>query len=238
MTLNLRPCWFPVLSLCLGACVHIPPAPVVTAVPAEPFEWMRGRALVRHSHRGIEFAAAFEADRGEHLEWLVRIENHSNEAVDVSPAHFHYRVADAGPRGKWVRAIDPTAAIAQLDLARAHAKAGNAQADRNQFANDAADVFIRGLLGVEQSSAAEDRVARGQRRSSHRSALVAMGAQRDILANQTVRRTRLRPGEGVGGRVLFPRIAHRGKTELILWVQGAIARFPYAQGQLGSEAQE
>jgi hypothetical protein len=56
---------------------------------------------------------------------------------------------------------------------------------------------------------------------------------REFLANRTVRRGVLRPGESVEGSILFPRLEYPGRTELILIVGPAIARFRYAAALRG-----
>lgn len=228
--MHLRPLLLPTCALVFGACVSVAPLPVITVQPAQPFEWARGRALMRRTHRGVDFAAAFEADRCERLEWLVRIENHSDRNVSVSPEHFYYRATDAGERGPWVRAIDPTEAIASLDRSMGARRAAHVSARRNELSHSLADAFISGLFGLEHETRYEARERRADERAEHRAAIQDMQGQRELFANETVRRTLLRPGEGIGGRVFFPRLEHTGRTELLLWADGSAARFPYAQG--------
>lgn len=214
--------------LVLAACAGTAPLPVLSLTPRGPFEWSRGRALLHHdSEHGIRIHAAFERDRGEYLEWWLRIENHSRRTLQVSPDYFFYRVAETERGGRRVRALDPTRAIAELDASQARADAREADAAQEHVGLELLDSVINDMLGFDNPTPGEQRHARDQRRATYLAEREARERWREALAQRSVRREVLRPGESVQGMVLFPRLEHVGRTELVVIVVPAIARFAY-----------
>lgn len=215
-------------ALLLVACAGSAPLPVVTLTPEGPYEWARGRAVLhRESQQGVRFWAAFERDRGEYLEWWIRVENGSQRTLQVAPEYFFYRIAESERGGQSLRALVPERALAELDAERARADAREADAAGRGLGHHFLESVLDGMLGLEPQSFAEARYARRQQRAAYLTEREAREHWRDVLADRTVRRGALRPGESVQGLVLFPRLAHVGRTELILIVKPAIARFPY-----------
>jgi hypothetical protein len=227
------PCRTPYLllwTLGLAACASAPPLPVITVTPEGPFEWDRGRAMHYDSDRGVEFSAAFERDRGDYLEWWIRIENHSERSLQVTPDDFYYHVAESEHLAQNVRALDPTRALAKVDAALASADAYEAEASEAYRGPDLLDRVVDGMLGFDPPSPSEARHARDQQRATYLAEREHQERWRELLANRTVRRSVLRPGESLEGIVLFPRLEHPGRTELILIVRPAIGRFRYEAG--------
>lgn len=224
--------WLPLGVLLLLACAGTVPLPVLTLMPEGPFEWARGRAVLQqHSQHGVSIQVAFERDRGEHLEWWVRIENQSQRTLHVSPDYFFYRVAETERGGRSVRAVDPNRALAQLDASRARADAREtdaAEAAQQGLGFDLIDHVVNDMLGFDNPTPSERRHARDQRRATYLAERGERERWRDELAHHSVRRSTLRPGESVQGMVLFPRLEHAGRTELVVIVVPAIARFAYA----------
>ncbi|MEY4545486.1 MAG: hypothetical protein RL685_1681 [Pseudomonadota bacterium] len=220
-----------VCGLLLAGCASSPALPVIQLTPEGPFEWSRGRALLhQHSEHGVEIQAAFERDRGDYLEWWIRIDNHSQRSLQVSPQRFFYRIAESERGGQTVTAIDPTRALTELAAAQARATAREADADDDPAGIDFLERVVDGMLGFDPPSPSEARSARDQQRVAQLAERDHQERWRDFLANRTVRRDVLRPGESVEGAVLFPRLAYPGRTELILIVSPAVARFRYAAG--------
>jgi hypothetical protein len=177
------------LLLCvplLLACAGTVPLPVLTLTPEGPFEWARGRAVVQqHSAHGVSIQAAFERDRGEHLEWWVRIDNHSPRTLQVSPDYFFYRIAETERGGRSVRALDPSRVLAQLDASQARADAREADAAQRGFGSDLVDHMVNDLLGFDNPTPSERRHARDQRRVLYLAERGERARGRDALADQS-----------------------------------------------------
>ncbi|MGD8860056.1 MAG: hypothetical protein PVI30_08580 [Myxococcales bacterium] len=218
--------------LLLGAgCATVDPPPLVRAAPRGPHRWLQGRQLATITTDPVYLVVGFEADRGSHTEWIVWVENRSDHDVFVTPASFHYRVAGATRRtpDRWVTALDPSEAIADLDRHSARREAAYQETRKNEFGEHLGMSFLEGLLGLERESAHDAAERRRSRTIIHQNQRAALERRRAMLADEALRRTTLAPGEGVGGRLFFPRLEHDGPTEVVLWDYGLMIRFPFQQ---------
>lgn len=220
------------LAFVVTGCASTPPPPVVSVAPNGEFEWRSGRQVSLLTNRNVDFYAAFERDRGEYAQWWIRIVNRSGKDVLVSPTRFYYRVAETQEGGRNVTALDPSVAIAGLDVERAN-QASQIPECEPYGARDFVDNVISGMMGFETQSPSEAKQACKMQRAAGLAEQDRREQWRDLLANQTVRQSVLHHGESIEGIVLFPRLEHQGRTELILITQGAVARLSYSATLLG-----
>lgn len=225
------------LAFVVAACASAPPPSVVSVAPNGEFEWQRGRQVSQVTNRNVDFYVAFERDRGQYTEWWVRIVNRTGRDLLVSPARFYYRVADTAQGGRNVKALDPSVEIAELDVENAE-RASKIPVCTPYDAMDFVDDVASSMLGFETESPSEAKRSCELQRAVELTEQAHAEQWRELLANQTLRQSVLHPGDGIEGIVLFPRLEHRGQTELILITQGAVARLSYAASLQGGAAAE
>lgn len=163
----------------------------------------------------LTISAAFERSTPATSEWLIRIQNQGHEAITINPSQFRYHTVNKAEQAEVVFAISPADAIEELDrqLSLRNANYSNEQQTRQNLLliNVALAVLnddpVLEEVRYQQSAMEHDRHHHHQRVSS-------LEVQRAVLANETLRRTDLDPGEQIYGRVFFPRVCFHGPTKL------------------------
>lgn len=180
--------------------------------------WLAGQQWVERGTDGVVIAASFERSWLDRLLFDVSITNRSGSTICVDPGRFSYSLTGSGDElpaqlRKPIAAIDPELELARLDQRMA------------QLASDHGVIqMLGGVVGVVDL--VDDLVASGRRtreeqdrddRDDREREIVSHGGEedfattmanlselRDRLAASALRRTDLRPGQSIAGKVSLP----------------------------------
>lgn len=203
------------------------PKPVVRVEPDnEKIRWQYGQAFARQQANDLEVQAAYNGNNREYLFFDVEVTNFGEEEVLVDPSQFYLNISSFQ-----LRAIDPEAFLLGLDLdaSRREANSKNtavalgiatvaatvaiiATADNNNNNNSSSNSTVNSLdNGYSNLDLAFDAVTIFPNLFIDLTAPrnfeempPANPQDRDFWTDFTLRKTTLREGERVSGKVLFP----------------------------------
>lgn len=238
------------LSIFMAACV---PAKIVRVEPASEDDIARyfyGTPMVeRSSSEALVEVGFYDADR-QYLVFSLEVENTGTENFDLDPVDIVLRPDIGGE----LHAIDPEVERLGLDLNDSKqtanrktaalvlgtvAVAGAIAAIANDDIDDVAD--NNGTLELAYdlnttlnfSGLAVDALYLGTQPSGHYfipdADEMPPTSNRLFWLDFSMRRTTIRPGERVYGKIVFPRVDESLKVEVIVPVAGQEYRFPFRQ---------
>ena len=176
--------------------------------------WVSGRASLQQERAGIRVAAAFDQQHGDTYGVRVEIYNGSEERLEVGPHKIWFSSCSSAAVETCttsLKVIDPERVLASLDAKQSvdRAAATNSQAvlgtlvllsavgDVAKVASGRAD----GTTGLHTMASASWMESDAANRNA---GLSNLQAQRQVWANEALRRNSLFPAQGTGGDVFFP----------------------------------
>jgi hypothetical protein len=195
--------------------VTVPPQPVYRLKPrGEDVAWVNGRPSLQREIGGVRVAATFDQQDGDRLGVRVEVLNGSDESIEIGPREIWWSACRSTAVESCTasqRVIDPEVVIAALEArqARETASAQNSQAalgvlvllsavaDVATIATGHADRHTGSLTASSAHLAAADAAESNAELSN-------LAAQREMWANQALRRNTLGPGQATGGQVFIP----------------------------------
>jgi hypothetical protein len=234
------PFWIPAmvfLAALLFGCAT--PQPIYRLKPRGDVTWVGGRAALQREIGGVRVAAAFDQQDGDRLGLRVEIHNGTEEPIEVGPREIWFSACSSTAVETCtssLKVVDPERVLAELEekQARDTASARNSQvglgvlvllsafADIATIASGKADRNT-GLLTASSAGLAEiDAAARN-------SELASLESQRQLWANQTLRRNTLLPGQETSGEVFIPLYPDANYVWLQLRIGGKRFSFHFEQ---------
>lgn len=212
---DMRSAWiliamFPLLTGCFSA--H----PVAKMEPANSdFKWSHGQKLLEESSEGFTVSLAYNRSTSKYLIFDVEISNHSNRNVLVAPETFYYSCHNqyGTALGQKYYALNPEEQLLRIDQMLSKNEAG--QTSPAGFSMLSASTEALALIAstgnapMAQSGIASENVLNRYHRNdteersteSHET----LRQQRNYWARMTLRKTSLKPGFYIGGKVYFPK---------------------------------
>lgn len=205
----------------------------------EDVMWVGGRPSLQREVDGIRVAAAFDQQDGERLGLRVEVQNGSDQPIEVGPREIWFsacRSTAVETCTSSLKVVDPERVLAALDdeQSRQTAAAKNSQAGLgalvllSAFADLATVASGKanrntGLLTASSAGLANDDAA------ARNSELASIEVQRQLWANQTLRRNTLLPGQGTSGEVFIPIYPDANYVWLQLRIGGRRFSFHFEQ---------
>ncbi len=235
------PFWIPAivfLAALLFGCAT--PQPIYRLKPrGEDVTWVGGRAALQREIDGIRVAAAFDQQDGDRLGLRVEIHNGTEQPIEVGPQEIWFSACGTTAVETCtssLKVVDPERVLAELDdkQARDTASATNRQVGLGALVLLSAVVDIAtigsgkadrntGLLTASSAVLAEGDAA------ARNSELASIESQRQLWANQTLRRNTLLPGQGTSGEVFIPIYPDANYVWLQLRIGGKRFSFHFEQ---------
>lgn len=235
--------------LFLSSCFT--PKPVVRVEPIdEDIRWQYGQAFARQQSGELELQAAYNGNNREYLFFDVEITNYGEEEVLVDPKEFYLEI-----KGMKVRAADPEVILLGLDMdaSRREANSKNAAVAIGVAAVAATAAIIATSDGDGNSNASNNNVAANSFDANYNNLDLAVDLvsivpnlfidlssprpvqewpdadpqNRNFWTDFTLRKTTLRKGERVSGKVLFPTLDLDDRFQMVLPVESSVFRMQF-----------
>ncbi len=182
------------------------PKSVLRYAPVEEeVEWNHGLAIVSQAKDGIETRMAFEDYDKRYLIFAVEIVNRGNETVRVTP-QTNYLTDSLGH--KQALALDPEQMLLSMDIRDAKQEA----AGKNLMV--AGGVLLTAAVITSVTSDDDDKSSFDDNDTDiiiyddNDNREIPLTNQPSFWADETIRKTDLKPGYRLHGVVLFPRVDH------------------------------
>ncbi|NRB47134.1 MAG: hypothetical protein HRU41_05635 [Saprospiraceae bacterium] len=237
-------------TLFLSSCFT--PKPVVRVEPMEEdVRWQYGQAFARQQSNDLEVQAAYNGNNREYLFFDVEVTNFGEEEVLVDPKQFYLEV-----KGMKMRAADPEVMLLGLDMdaSRREANSKNAAVAIGVAAVAATAAIIATSDGNGNSNASNNNNASGNSFDGGYNNLdlavdlvsivpnlmIDLSApraveefppvnpqDRNFWTDFTLRKTTLRQGERVSGKVLFRTLDLDDRFQMVLPVESSTFRMQF-----------
>lgn len=233
----------PVILLSLLAACASPMAVIRMNPESEQLNWNYGQAYAADTVAGIIVEAAFDKATKEHHVFDVAVVNGSNLDFLVDPSGFYIEdVTNANEQITSIKAIDPEIMLLNIDkqLSKDEANSKNAAVgmavaagalvaasvavavidDNQHHYHRSPDPDLMLAAPIIIGAAADDEVV------SYASPLEQ---QRELWERATIRKTTLKPGYKIEGKVYFPRFENPGRYVLKLPVDDQLVEITFVQ---------
>jgi len=229
-------------TLFLSSCFT--PKPVVRVEPdSENVRWQYGQAFARQQTGNLEVQAAYNGNNKEYLFFDIEVTNFGEEEVLVDPREFYLNV-----NGLKLRAVDPEAFLLGLDLdaSRREANSKNAAVAIGVAAVAATAAIIATADGDGNSNSSNNGNVNSYDGGYNNldlafdvvsivpSLIIDLSSprvveemppidhqDRNFWTDYTLRKTTLRKGERVSGKVLFPTHTLDDRFQMVLPVESS-----------------
>lgn len=235
--------------LFLSSCFT--PKPVVRVEPIdEDVRWQYGQAFARQQAGELEVQAAYNGNNREYLFFDVEITNYGEEEVLVDPKQFYLEV-----KGMKMRAADPEVILLGLDMeaSRQEASSKNAAIAIGVATVAATAAIIATSDGNGNSNSSNNNVSANNFDGGYNNLDLAVDLvsivpnliidlssprvveelpaadpqDRNFWTDFTLRKTTLRKGERVSGKVLFRTLDLDDRFQMVLPVESSIFRMQF-----------
>lgn len=241
-----RVVWMLSIGLVLVGCSA---QPVLRMAPvSEEKTWVYGTAYVTSSSDSIEVRAGFVDYTADEMMFDVEIVNYTSDEIVVAPERFYYRVLNS-PADKTVErsvaAIDPEERLMEI---------GHAEKAEEAFQKTAtvvgATIAVASVLKTVHDIVTDDDhvhsddcghhdhhdtdvvvVVDPEPEGEYVHKLERLSYSRDMWANETIRKTSLKPFNAMDGHVLFPIDKEARYFELVFPVEDAIVSVVFEQSK-------
>lgn len=230
------------LAFFLSSCAA--PQPVSRLNPLqEPVYWSYGAKFVQlPAQEDLQMEVAFIRSTAQHLLFEVTLQNRSNQTFLVTPEVFRLQPLGIDRRPLPVAALpaaDPEQILLELDKQESKQVAEDANQATIAMLNSALNI-VEDISSTSKSVDAEERALRMQERQEddayyanreyeNEMELISISEQRSYWANNTIRRTHLKPGFEMTGLVFFPRYNDASLLEARFPVEHLEFSVPYRQ---------
>lgn len=235
---------FPVITAVLLVACATPKAVIRMKPVSENVTWNNGQAFAMDTIMGIMVEAAFEIATPDYNVFNVRVTNNSNLDYLVDPTLFSFENRTADTLNPIIiEAIDPETILLNIDkqISKNEADAKNARVG--------GAIVAGALIATSVALAVSDNnVHQHHYRKANPNLLVStpilidgsnnyyegnyvssVEQQRDMWANSTIRKTTLKPGYTIDGKLFFPRFASPGFYNLKVVVDENYLSIPFIQ---------
>lgn len=238
-------------TLFLTSCFT--PKPVVRVEPVdEDVRWQYGQAFARQQADGLEVQAAYNGNNREYLFFDVEVTNFGEEEVLVDPKKFYLEV-----KGMKMRAADPEVILLGLDMdaSRQEANSKNAAVAIGVAAVAATAAIIATSDGDGNSNSSNNNAVSNSFDGGYNNLDLAVDLvsivpsliidlssprmvqelppvdpqDRNFWTDFTLRKTTLRKGERVSGKVLFRTLDLDDRFQMILPMESTTFRMQFKQ---------
>jgi len=230
---------FLIFALTCGIGCMAPP-PVVSLHPISPgLLWVSGRAFMSVEHRDVRVAAAFEHQQRGNLGVRVEIQNLTAAPIEIKPQDVLFQRCDDESLlscSVLTTVRDPEEMLAQLDAEQSRATAAGVNASVGltpilllSAVGDVATVAAGrtdGGAGLQTSAIANQM---DNNTAKARQEAASIEGQRNLWANEALRRHTLLPGTATSGFVYIPIDPNAKIVDLVLRVDGRRFHFPFKQ---------
>lgn len=236
-------------TLFLTSCFT--PKPVVRVEPVdEDVRWQYGQAFARQQSNGLEVQAAYNGNNREYLFFDVEVTNFGEEEVLIDPKQFYLEV-----KGMKMRAADPEVMLLGLDMEASRQEAnsknaavaigvaavaataaiiatsdgdGNSNASNNNASSNSFDGGYNNLdLAVDLVSIVPSLIIDLSAPRMVEELPPADPEDRNFWTDFTLRKTTLRKGERVSGKVLFRTLDLADRFQMVLPMESTTFRMQF-----------
>ncbi|MEL6821260.1 MAG: hypothetical protein AAFP70_05845 [Calditrichota bacterium] len=228
--------WMLGLGLVLVGCSA---QPVLRMSPvSEDKTWVYGTAYVTSSSDSVEVRAGFVDYTADEMMFDVEVVNYTSDEIVVTPERFYYRVLNS-PSDKTVErsvaAIDPEERLMEIGHAEKAEEAFQKTADVIGTTVAVASVLktVHDIVKDDDDDHGDNVVVvvNPEPEGEYVHKLERLSYSRDMWANETIRKTSLKPFNAMDGHVFFPIDKEARYFELVFPVEDAIVSVIFEQSK-------
>ncbi|KAA3614804.1 MAG: hypothetical protein D8M58_10125 [Calditrichaeota bacterium] len=223
-----------ILSITIIALISctVPPKPVYRLMPeAEKSAWLYGQEFIHLDNDSFDVALAYDKIWTNNFVFDIEIANKTDSIVLISPEDFYYKPVYSEEKleknkkfmsifpAKPVEALDPELKILHMDLSQSAADASYSTRQGQLMGLSVLDlVFDIATIGkptTEAEEAQEEiddlerRLDYAENELEHENRSRNIGRIKDQWRDEALRKTSLKPGYSISGKIYFPMKYHK-----------------------------
>jgi len=214
----------------IAGCIR--PYPLYNLIPAENYNsrWLFGSEYVMISENDITTSVAYINSENDLLVFDMEVINTSNEDILVTPEIFYYNILVSKFEDDTLKvmAIDPekrlmfiNKALSRQNAAMSNQVISNVIMETTSLIGDVTDPDDKTLqeqqLDLQQDMEREVKAFRAENRI--RNQLNVLKNQQNYWSSEVLRRTTLKPGDAVRGKIFFPAKRDIKKLQLVVKIE-------------------
>jgi hypothetical protein len=218
-----------IITVLIG-CIR--PYPVYDLIPSGDYNtrWLFGSEYVIISDNNLVTSLAYINSEKDLLIFDLEVINRSGSDVLVAPEKFYYHPIEAKFVSDTLKvmAVDPELKLKMLDKLISHKRAdlsnqaiSNFVVETADLIGDIADSEDRNIQEkqLDANKDLERQVSADREEGRTRNQISDLSSQRNYWASQVLRKTTLKPGEAIHGKIYFPADRDTEKLKIILTLE-------------------
>jgi len=229
-----------IVVLIIASCVR--PYPIYDLTPSGDYttRWLFGSEYVISSQNDLIASLAYINSEKKMLVFDMEVINQSKKDILVSPELFYYDiiVSKLEEVPAQVKAIDPEKKLLQLDKALSNENASLSNQAISNFLVETTDLIgditesDDRTIQEEQLDSQEDlerKIDSDREEYKTRSKITDLNQQHNYWSTQVLRKTTLKPGEAIHGKIFFPAGKNTEKIQLIITLDNSQFEYIFDQ---------